>query len=133
MTSRVQDRDRGARALLEQLEELERGVMLTVGVHADVGAVEHVGGHRTIAEVAAATELGTRDEAPRSFVRATIDEAQPRIVAELARAGVEVLEGASVEEAFGRAGEVIAGEMRARVPVDTGQTRASIAARVEVG
>lgn len=132
MATRVQDHDRGARALLERMELLERGVRVTVGVHDDVGALPHAGGS-TIAEVAAVTELGSHVERPHSFVRSAVDDAGPRIARDLADAGAAVLGGAPVEEAFGVAGERLADDMRRRVPVETGETRAAIGVRVELG
>lgn len=129
----VRDIDRGMSRLLEQLDAVD-GVRITVGVHEDDGSAHHrgSGSASTVADVAAATELGTVDEAPRSFVRAAVDE-RPALGRELADAGARVLQGADLREAFGAVASSLADDMKARAPSATGQLRDAIAGRVEVG
>lgn len=133
MGSTVRDDDRGARRLEEALDELARDVTLTVGIHEDAGAAPHGPGGKTIADVAAGVEFGNAERAPRSFVRAPVDERRDELGTQLAAAGARVVGGESIDEAFGRVGEALASEMRARAPSGTGATRAAIEARVHRG
>lgn len=127
----VRDTDRGMGRLLEGLAELEGGVRITVGVHADDGAAPHRGSGGTVADVAAATELGTADEAPHSFVRATID-GKTGLGRDLADAAARALQGESPATAFQSIADELASEMRAAAPSVTGQLRGAIAGRVAV-
>jgi hypothetical protein len=128
MTLRVTDLDRGFEALMQRLERLAHGVRVTCGVHEDEGAEKH-DEDTSVAEVATFVEFGTDRTAPRSFVRAPLDEhrsdIEGRIVDAAAKADREL------EPEFAAVGEYVAELMRDRVPVESGALREAITARVE--
>lgn len=140
-------RQRGSSARLERvLELLERRPRATVGVHADTGASRHRGGSgATVAEVAAFAELGTEREAPKAYLRGTIDASRDALEAGLARAGAVALTNAvrgmepsaAVEAAVMRVGTVAASSVRRRIRAlglrDTGHVEESIEARFQPG
>lgn len=125
----VRDHDNGARELAARLHDLGRGVKLTVGVHADAAAAKHPSGP-TVGEVAFFVELGTEDTAPSGFLRNTIDQQRATLARELADAGRDVIEGATIGEAFGPVVRDLAADVRSQVPVDTGSVRDSVEGRV---
>lgn len=143
MSITIRQADRGMGRLLEVLDELERGQRVTVGVHADTGAELHRGGSgATVADVAAFAELGTEREAPRSYLRAVIDEQRGRLVEQLQRAGSVAVRSAmrgtsasaAIASAFARVGDLAAASVRRRVRAlglrDTGHLEESIEARL---
>lgn len=133
----IRDIDRGNGRFMRVLMDLERPRKVTVGVHEDVGAEDHPGpSHANVVEVAQFVEFGTIDEAPHSFVRATMDGVDGGALLRTAgeRAMRSALYGSSdaghADRAFARVGERLARAMRRLVPVDTGATRDAIAVKV---
>lgn len=135
MASAVRDSDRGARALERALDELVADSKLTVGIHADTGAAEHRGPSRsTVVQVAAAQEFGDARRAPKSFLRATIDEKRSEIERMLANAAGRVLRGEDKKATLGavasRVAELVRGRLRALGLVASGHLVESIEGRV---
>lgn len=132
MATTVRERDRGSRRLERALAELEAGVSVTVGVHADVGAEEHHDSNgATVADVATFTELGTRTQPPRSWLRAVIDERRAQLGEALSKAAAEALRGTDARQAFATIATELATAMRARVSAERGQVREAIEGRVD--
>lgn len=142
--SRVRDSDRGMSSLVGVLAELERGVKVTVGVHADTGAAPHRGASgATVGEVATFAEFGTDVEAPRSFLRSVIDGERSRLEQGLARAGAVAIRSAqsgsprdvvvkSVQRVSALAAALVRRRVRALDLRDTGHLEQSIESRVAV-
>lgn len=138
----VRDSDRGVSKLVALLTELERGVKVTVGVHADTGAAPHRGASgATVGEVATFAEFGTDVEAPHSFLRSVIDGERPRLEQGLARAGALAIRSAQsgsprdvVAKSVRRVSSLAAALVRRRVRAlglrDTGHLEQSIEARL---
>lgn len=140
-------KQRGSSAALEAvLDRLERAPKVTVGIHADRGAQTHRGGSgATVAEVAAFAELGTETEAPKAFLRSTIDADRKRLEQGLARAGAVAVKNAlrgqsadaAIDEALERVGKSAAASVRRTVRRlglrDTGHVEESIESRVSEG
>lgn len=153
---RITDRDKGYSKLFAAVRAM-RGTKLTVGVHEDQGGEGYEGG-LTVAEVGAIHEFGAPDaNVPRrSFLRGYFDEQQDDIADKLTRAGQAVLgRGMDPQAAYEAVGLAMAGDVQARISAgldppnaestirqkgsskpligETGQLRASITAKVEVG
>lgn len=133
----VRDRDRGARAFLAQLAELEQGVEVTVGVHRDDGTERHRGSKsdQTVGEVAVAQEFlirRTRGGKRRhhSWLRRAFAFTKRQLRRELLEAAKEVLGGATVDHAFGTPGRTLQAKCQELVAVDTGQLHDTIKVRV---
>lgn len=140
---RIQDRDRGASRLQAVLDELERGVRVSVGVHEDVGAEPHRGpSEATVVQVAVAQEFGGSKRPPRSWLRATIDEQRAKIESALVAAGRRAAKSAiygsspsgHVQRAYGRVGTRFANQVKRAVRrfglLDTRHLLESIEGRV---
>lgn len=140
---RVRDLDRGAGRLRAALGELAEGVELSVGVHADTGALDHRGpSDATVAQVAAGREFGNARNAPSSFLRSTVDEQRARIETSLSAAARRAVKSAiygsspegHVERAFGRVAtrwaKTVQRKIRKLKLKDTGQLLESIDGRV---
>jgi hypothetical protein len=125
------------------IADLARGAKITVGVHEDRGAEEHRGPTRaTVAQVATAQEFGSRTRAPKSFLRATVDEQRAAIEKALASAGRRAIKSAlygtaesgHVERAFGRVASRVARSVQRRARAlelrDTGHLVETIEGRV---
>lgn len=158
MSSKVTDKDRGAKALMERIGGLaESKRTVRVGILTDAPKKEREGatGKYSLLEVAALHEFGApaANIPARSFIRATIDEHQADI-AKLQRVLLtKVVAGELTEEqALQALGAKVAGWCKARIAagidpplapatvkrkksskplVDTGQLRSSITHVVE--
>jgi hypothetical protein len=127
----VRDTDRGARALTQRVATLSRGPRVRVGITEDAGAEPHPSGGGTVAEVAAFVEFGTTSSPAQSFVRAPVDENEPRIERALAQGAERVARGTdTVHGALATVGAELAEKMRGRVPVESGATRDAIGVEV---
>lgn len=134
----VRDRDNGYRKLTAALEDLAKGVKVTVGVHADRGAEDHRGpSDASVIDVAVIQEF-----AGRSYLRSTIDESRGAIQKALSAAGQRAIKsamhgrggGGEVQRAFGRVATRFARKVQARIRrmklIATGQLLDSIEGRV---
>lgn len=107
------------------------GVLVTVGVHEDVGRLPHAGGPETIADVAQFVEYGTEKTPARSFLRATIESEQRQTERALADAAERVAKyDVPPEKAYLKVGQDLALKIRARTPSETGDLARAIEARV---
>jgi hypothetical protein len=133
----ARDIDRGMDRFLRALDDLETPRVMTVGVHEDIGLQDHPGeSDANVVEVAQFLEFGTIHEAPKSFVRSTMDEidgaALMRTAAEraLRSAMYGSSESGHADRAFARVGERLARAMRRKIPIETGATREAIAVKI---
>jgi hypothetical protein len=132
----VRDQDRGAKALLAKLHELEDGAQVTVGVHADDGTEIHRGSksRQTVGQVAVEQEFRVRrgkgGRRHDSYLRRSVAYLKRQLIAELKTAAVDVLKGATVEHAFATPGRTLLERMQQAVAVDTGQVRETMHVRV---
>lgn len=129
MSAALQDRDLGLKRFVARARGMD-GVRVSVGVHAEQSAAKHPS-KQTVGEVAYYTEFGFDTTAPKSFLRATVDEQRQALVRKLADAGARVLDGVKPVDAFGPVAAELAEQVRARVPVDTGTLRDDVQARVD--
>lgn len=133
----VRDRDRGARAFLDRLAELEQGVDVTVGVHRDDGTEIHRGSksNQTVGEVAVAQEFLVRrgrggKKRHHSWLRRSFAMSKRQLRLELVEAAKDYLGGATLEHAFGTPGRTLQVKAQELVAVDTGQLHDTIKVRV---
>lgn len=125
--------------LMQAYASLRRGVAISMGVHADVGAQDHRGPTKdvTVADVAVLTEYGSS-----SWLRSTFDGRRDEIRRAMLTAAKRAIKsarfgrgaGGEVERAMGRVAERYAAQMRASAGrlglSDTGHLRESIEGRV---
>jgi hypothetical protein len=157
MSSRVTDRDRGAKALMKRLAQSGQ---LTVGIHEAEGAAtkegDDDGGDMQLIDVAIVHEFGSDDgRIPRrSFIRDWEDEKAAEHKDQLRQAGKAVIDGKlDAERALGRLGVLYQGDIQKRIAagidpplaqrtidrkgsskplIDTGQLRTSVSHAVTV-
>jgi hypothetical protein len=94
VTVPVTDKDKGWSALAQQLQSLSGDVHVLVGVQGAQADAEHPGAGATNAEVASWNEFGTSRIPARSFIRATIDIHERRLLQLAAKLGRGVVSGA---------------------------------------
>jgi hypothetical protein len=149
MTTRITDRDRGAKALLRRL----RGtVTIRVGVIGTAARAAHPKAGMSVGELASLHELGI-GVPRRSFLRDTFDQEWSTTKASLRLIPRSVVSGSTAQAAATRFGEsssksvvasidanisppldpsTIAGKSNAGVLVDTGTLRRAVSCEVEV-
>lgn len=145
LSTRVQDKDQGYKALLVRAQDL-KGSQIAVGITAAKGAKPH--GKTTILDIATWHEFGTTTIPERSFLRAWFDENQEQAKVWVERVTKLVVEGRlTKEKALMLLGTKFVGEIQARIAnrippplapetiarkgsdvplIDTGQLRSSI-------
>lgn len=113
----VVDKDMGWSALAKLVESMAgTDPHVLVGVQGSQAASEHPGGQATNADVASWNEFGTAHIPERSFVRATIDINEPRLLQLSAQLGQGVLaEKFTPAQALGLLGEEARGMMIERI------------------
>lgn len=105
MKVKIQDRDRGYKALMRAASGSRQGRRLRVGVSAD----------EETERIAAIHEFGTERIPARSFVGAWFDENRHRMEEDLRRVAQQVLKGANREQLLTELGHRYRDEMQARI------------------
>lgn len=112
----VSDKDKGWAALGKVLENMAGDPHVLVGVQGTQAASEHPGAQATNADVASWNEFGTGHIPERSFIRATIDIQEQRLLKLSAVLGQGVVAGKfATDQALGLLGEEARGLMIERI------------------
>lgn len=119
MATKVTDRDKGYRALMERLKA--HGATVTVGVHENEGGKTDGDGTGpagpTVLDVAKWNEFGTPTSPPRSFLAGWADERQKENEADMRKVGEAVIKGKipSIDVGLERLGLKWVGDVKARI------------------
>jgi hypothetical protein len=151
VSSSVTDSDKGYRKLMASLAEASKGIVATVGIHAEEGGAGD--GSSSVIQVAEWAEFGTSRQPARPFVSSWADERGDKALAEIRDAiGEAVHRGSSPAIAVDRLAQKFAGEIQSRIAdgipppnapstvaqkgsstplINTGQLRAAIRGKLE--
>lgn len=115
MTAKVQDVDRGYRALMQRLQAAAKGKAVTVGIHDGEGGAPEPGGDWTVADVASAAEYGL-GQPERSWLRGWCDENDALVQDTMLRLGISIVRGQNdVDSALDKAGLFFVASMQSRI------------------